>query len=345
MEKQAKRISRRDFALTAALSAGTLGPVGAAEKPAADIKLGLYSITYLGVWYRGDALTLEQVVDRAKQYGYQGVEIDGKQPHGDPIDMPKKRCAELRKYAQGQGIEIYAVAGNNDFSSPMPEFREAQLLYMRELIRMTADLGAKTLRVFLAWPGITKVPGGGARYDIAGRIWRETHKDFPAEQVWAWCQEGLRTSLRYAADYGVTLALQNHPPVIKDYRDMLRMIREIDSPHLKACFDARLEHQLDAEGILRASREVGSLQILSHYGNEYKEVDGRIVLNEDEMAPAQVQGLLEIGYKGYLGFELCHPLPVVDGQLVGLDYAHQNARLAAISMRQTIAEAKKRTVS
>ena len=50
-------------------------------------------------------------------------------------------------------IEIYAVAANNDFSSPVPEHRESQLVYMRDLIRMTADLGAKTLRVFAAWPG------------------------------------------------------------------------------------------------------------------------------------------------------------------------------------------------
>lgn len=344
MQEQQKTMSRRDFARTAALSASAMGAgqLAGAEKSGADIKLGLYSITYLGVWYGGDALTLEQVIQRAKQYGYQGVEIDGKRPHGNPLDMPKKRCQELRKYAADQGIEIYAVAGNNDFSSPMPESREAQLLYFRELIRMTADLNAKILRVFLAWPGITRVPGGGARYDLAKAAWTEAHKPFSDEQTWEWCRECLREAVRYAAGSGVTLALQNHPPVIKGYRDMLRMIREIESPNLKACFDARLEHEMNADDVVRATKEVGSLQVLSHYGNEYKEVAGRIELKEDELAPAQVEGLLQIGYKGYLGFELCHPLPVVDGRLVGVDYAHQNARLAAISMRETIAAARKK---
>ncbi|MBI3697300.1 MAG: sugar phosphate isomerase/epimerase, partial [Acidobacteria bacterium] len=47
------------------------------------MKIGLYSITYLGVWYRGPALTLEQLIDRARKYGYDGVEIDGKRPHGN----------------------------------------------------------------------------------------------------------------------------------------------------------------------------------------------------------------------------------------------------------------------
>lgn len=38
--------------------------------PAADVKIGLYSITYEDVWYRGDALTLEQMIGRAKKFGY-----------------------------------------------------------------------------------------------------------------------------------------------------------------------------------------------------------------------------------------------------------------------------------
>jgi sugar phosphate isomerase/epimerase len=333
-------MSRRDLARKAAIVATSLGAgrlVGA-EPPAGGIKAGLYSITYLGVWYRGNALTLEQIIDRAKQYGYDGVEIDGKRPHGDPLDMPPQRCGEIRRYAADRAIEIYAVAGNNDFSHPTPENREAQLLYFRELIRMTADLGAKTLRVFLAWPGVTMRPEGGARYDIAQKAWADTHREFSAERIWEWCREGLKESARYASDHGITLALQNHPPVIHGYRDMLRMIREVDSPALKACFDARLEHELTPAEVVRATHEVGALQVLSHYGNEYDEIGGKIVRKSDEKIEAQVKGLLEIGYKGYLGFELCHPLPLVDGKLVGIDFADKNARLAALSLRQTIKE-------
>ena len=44
----------------------------------------------------------------------------------------------------------------------------------------------------------------------------------------------------------------------------------------------------------------------------------------------------EIGYEGYMGYELCHQLPVVDGQTVDIEYAHQNAQLAAEFMRDLI---------
>jgi sugar phosphate isomerase/epimerase len=145
MREHRNQLSRRGFVQRAALAASGIGAANRARAAAlaADIKIGLYGITYGGVWYRGDALSVEQVIERARRFGYQGVEIDGKRPHGNPLDMPKSRCQQLRRMAKDQGIEIYAVAGNNDFSSPIPEHRESQLVYARELMRMTADLGAK----------------------------------------------------------------------------------------------------------------------------------------------------------------------------------------------------------
>lgn len=50
-------------------------------------------------------------------------------------------------------------------------------------------------------------------------------------------------------------------------------------------------------------------------------------------------GLREIGYDGYFGYELCHPLPVVDGQTVGREFADKNARLACEYLKAVIKEA------
>lgn len=313
------------------------------------MKIGLYSITYLGVWYRGPALTLVQLIERAKEFGYDGVEIDGKRPHGNPLDMPAGRCREIRRRADDAGVEIYAVAANNDFTSAIPEHRESQLVYMRELIRMTADLGAKTLRVFAAWPGVTLSDGVG-RYDIARGLWQAAHQEFSAEQAWDWCRECLTESARWAADAGVVLALQNHLPVINNRQDMLRMIHEVDSPWLKACYDAPLAKKQGVTDMRQAVLDVGSLQVLTHFGGEYDEDrDGTVrgyVRNPDgTLTPEDfyldfTRGLLEIGYEGYTGFELCHPLPKVNGQTVGIDFADKNARLAARYMREVFEKAR-----
>ena len=219
------------------------------------MKLGLYSITYLGVWYPGRALTVEELIDRAKEYGYDGVEIDGKRPHGSPLDLPKRRCQELQLKAKDAGIEIYAVAANNDFSSPIAEHRESQLIYVRELIRATADLGVKTLRMFAAWPGLTITPEGATVYESATGLARSASRDHAGTDL-GLVSRGLIEAARWAGDAGVTLALQNHAPVTNSPADMLRMIRDVDSPHVKACLDAPLAARQGVTSMQDAAREV-----------------------------------------------------------------------------------------
>jgi sugar phosphate isomerase/epimerase len=256
--------------------------------------------------------------------------------------------------ARDAGIEIYAVAANNDFSSPVPEYRESQLIYVRDLIRMTADLGAKTLRVFAAWPGLTMTPEG-ARYTKARQVWRDAHLDTPAEQTWTWCREGLSEAARWAGDAGVTLALQNHAPVTNSPADMLRMIRDVDSPHLKACLDAPLAAKQGVTSMQAAARDVAGLQVLTHFGGEYARAADQtvrgLVRNPDETLTPEdyyldfALGMQEIGYEGYTGYELCHPIPDVDGVPVGLDFADVNARLAAEYMRGILNQAAKTAVA
>lgn len=303
------------------------------KKP--GMKVGLYSITFLGIWYRGDALPLEELIKRAKQYGYDGLEIDGKRPHGNPLDMPMDRCRELRAMADGEGVEIYGVAANNDFSSPIPEHREAQILYVCELIRMASHLGAKVVRVFLAWPGVTQHPQI-ATYDIARPLWQAVHRSFSSKQIWAWCRDGLVECARHAGDAGVTLALQNHKPVIRNHHDVLRMVREVNSPCLKVSLDAPIMPVKTPDYIRKAARDVGPLQALSHFGGEFERgADGQ-VKGEGFYAPF-VRAMYEVGYQGYIGYELCHSLPKVNGQTVGIEYAEKNAQMAAEFMRGLIA--------
>jgi sugar phosphate isomerase/epimerase len=317
------------------------------------MKIGLYSITYLGLWYRGKELSLPEMITVAKKYGYDGIEIDGKRPHGNPLDWPTGRCRELLSLANGEGLDIFAVAANNDFSNPVPEVRETQICYVRELIRMTADLGAPTLRVFLAWWGVTRHPQL-ATYDIAEGYWPIVHEKFSTEEIWGWCRDALIECARYAGDAGVTLALQNHRPLIDDHHDVLRMVREVGSPHLKVCLDVPLMKDKSAAAIRQAAKDVGPLQVLSHFGGEFeRRPDGTIrgyerndgVVGEDTNQYYRdfIDAMREIGYKGYFGYELCHQLPTPNGRTVGIEYAHQNAQLAAEFLRGLIQSAKAKT--
>jgi hydroxypyruvate isomerase len=134
------------------------------------------------------------------------------------------------------------------------------------------------------------------------------------------------------------LALQNHKPVINDHKDVLRMVKEVNSPHLKVSLDAWIMDDKSQAAISQAARDVGSLQALSHFGGEFKrEADG--TAKGPDYYAFFAKAMREIGYQGYIGYELCHTLPVVNGQTVGLEFADQCAEGAAIYMRECIRNA------
>ena len=233
--------------------------------------------------------------------------------------------------------------------------------------------------MFAAWPGVTFAPSAlrshglrvlrllaknsassaaidsassaaVGRYDVARRIWAAAHEGVSKEQTWAWCREGLIESARRAADQGVMLALQNHPPVVDNGDDMLRMVHEVGSPSLQACFDAPLARRQGVVDVRAALLDVGSRQVLSHFGGESdRGADGQVrgyvrepdgSLTPESFYAEFARGLAEIGYDGYIGYELCHPLPVVDGRTVGIEFADRNARLAAEYMRAVLNDAR-----
>jgi len=89
------------------------------------------------------------------------------------------------------------------------------------------------------------------------------------------------------------------------------------------------------------------LQVLSHFGGEFERLpDGRIRGYErnDGVVEGEtnqyykdfVAAMRRIDYQGYISYELCHQLPVVNGQTVGIEFAHRNAELASEFMRQLI---------
>ena len=139
---------------------------------------------------------------------------------------------------------------------------------------------------------------------------------------------GLIECARYAGDMGVTLALQNHKPLIKDHHDVLRMVREVNSPHLKICLDAPLMPDKSAAAMREAAQAVGPLQVMSHFGGEFEPQSGRqhhwrgpnrrTHHWRDEPILSRFRAAMhEIGYNGYTSYELCHQLPVVNGETVG----------------------------
>ncbi|MBN1820076.1 MAG: sugar phosphate isomerase/epimerase [Prolixibacteraceae bacterium] len=303
------------------------------------IKLGLYSISYGGIWYEGSALSFEELCKRAKDYGFDGVELDNKRPMGCPLDLDKRRRDEMVNALLKNGLEIPAVAANNDFSSPVPEHRECQLLMVRETARLAKDLGAKIVRLFAAWPGVVIHEGVGT-YDLTRGNFYTFERQYPfATRLdrWNFVKDSLKEAARFGEEFGVIMALQNHAPLIKTWRDTYDLVKEVDSPWLKICLDLPIMDNLDKDYVANAVRTVGDLQVHSHFGGEYyRNKDGNVVpVILDYYAGGKNPdyehyiGLMdEIGYNGYFTFELCHPVLNEDHTRAGISYVDNQVKLA-----------------
>jgi len=304
------------------------------------MKVSLYSVSYAGLWYEGDALSVDELIFRAKENGFDGVEIDAKRPHGFPLDLDEKERKRTRDLAKSKGIEVMGVAGNNNFVSPFAEDRENELLALSEQIRLAHDLEAKVVRIFLAWPRITRIDGIG-NYEVA---WKYAISgifpgpDVTTRQQWKWAKECLKEGVEIAEKYGVTLALQNHPPFIMHkedgYYDMLDMVREVNSDYLKCSLDCPLLRCQDDDYITKAVKEVGSLQVISHFGGEFeRDNSGKVIqvpIRGLDMKlinyPTFIKALKEVGYNGYFSFEFCHPVLTEDHELAGIERVNEQVK-------------------
>jgi sugar phosphate isomerase/epimerase len=86
---------------------------------------------------------------------------------------------------------------------------------------------------------------------------------------------------------------------------------------------------------------------MSHFGGEFDRtpdgsitgvdrIDGVITGETNRYYRDFARAMHEIGYSGYISYELCHQLPVVNGETVGIEFAHKNAQLAVEFMREIV---------
>jgi len=304
------------------------------------MKVSLYTITLNGGYYDGPHVPLLEIFPKAKKWGYQGIEIEGKRPHGNPMDLDAAARDAIKKAAADNGLEISAISAYNDFSSPVDEQRECELLMAREQIRLARGVGAPVVRVFPFWSGVSR-GNGRITYDIAR--YNQMHR-FPgttALEHWCYARDCLAEISRMAEGEGVTLALQNHKEIIYTYKDMLAFIHEIDSPALKACLDVPLMVEHTEEYYREALTAVGDLQVHTHFGGRFvRDEDGKVIRapghegRSDDMTFYRLQKEI-CNFQGHNGYELCSPV-LTAHRYEGLDYALLQAELAAGYMRQII---------
>ena len=306
------------------------------------MKFALLTVSYSGLFYAGEALSLEQQIHKAKALGFDALSIEAKRPVASPLDLSKADRTHIREMAADEGIALCAVESMSNFTSRVMEERENNLAMMRYVLELANDLGVDLVKVFAAWPGIVNDEEEVALYGPyeRGNYYKRM---YPADlRKWNHAVQGIREVADWAADLGITLALQNHAPVITPgYEDVLTMMQEIDRKNVKLCLDAPLFYDRQRDEYVReAVKQCGKYIVLTHYGawNFTENKNGEVV---QEPAPsfggqvnyeAFIAELQRTGYAGYLVSEYCLPV-VKHHQIAGIEEIDRANRLTLRYMK------------
>jgi sugar phosphate isomerase/epimerase len=267
----------------------------------------LHTVSYAGVWPGQARLPLEAVLDKAASLGFQGIMLMAKRPHASILDLDRRARTRLRKALEGRGLALACMAAYTNFTAgtdhPGVPFQEMQVRYVEELAAITAELGGSVIRVFTGW----EAPG--------------VHP----EVLWDWCVSSLRECARRTAPHGVTIAVQNHHDIASHHLRMRDLLEEIDEPNCKAAFDAwapALQGVDLREAVLHMRDWIVHTTVADYVKRPRYHLDDPLVnfLPRDDMVAAVPPGegfidyqaffaaLNEIGYQGWVAFEMCSRL-------------------------------------
>jgi sugar phosphate isomerase/epimerase len=270
-------------------------------------KMTLHSVSYAGVWPSQTRLTLEAFLEKAKALGYASVMLMAKRPHLSLLDADASARRRLQDKLASLKLEVACLAGYTDFSlgSERPDIptREMQILYVTELARLARDLGSKLVRVFTGYSTPTASP----------------------EQCWGWCVDGLRECARRAAEFGVTVGVQNHHDTATHYESLFDLLAEINEPNCKAMFDA-WSPALHGSDLVAAVKKMAPYIVHTTVADYVRRPRFSYVpqlvnyARETDAIRAVPMGegfidyrsffaaLKDAGYQGHVAYEMCSPL-------------------------------------
>lgn len=271
------------------------------------MKTALHSVSYAGVWPGQTRLSLDAFLEKAKSLGFEAVMLMAKRPHLSVLDCDATARRQLRQKVDGLGLKVACLAGYTDFclGSEHPEIptREMQILYVRELSRLAHDLDCRLVRVF------TGYGAAGVGYD----------------QGWNWCVESLRECSRRAAEFGVTIGVQNHHDTAAHFESLFDLLEEINEPNCKAMFDA-WSPALHGSDIVAAAQKMAPYTVHTTVADyvrrpRYSYVPNLVNYQRETDAVRAVpmgegfidyrgffRALQEAGFQGHVAYEMCSTL-------------------------------------
>ncbi|HEV3165146.1 MAG TPA: sugar phosphate isomerase/epimerase family protein [Isosphaeraceae bacterium] len=192
-----------------------------------------------------------------------------------PPDVKPDYLHRLKQHAFVLGLDVSGTSVGNNFCVPPGPERDKQLDLVRTWVDHAADLDAPVIRIFAG-----TVPKGDKEEEAVERA-----------------IEGIRASLPYAAEKGVTLALENHGGITATPNQILKIVKEVDAPNFGVNLDT---------GNFRTEDPYADLALLAPYAVNVQvktEIQRKGQPKEDADLARVIKILRDARYSGYVVLE------------------------------------------
>ena len=239
------------------------------------MKLGIHAYQWCSEW-SNDTL---DIIDTVKDYGFDFIEIPLMcLPKFDPKAVKERLdgfCVTTSNVLLGEEIDITSFDEN---------CRKNGVQYLKDCVKASAEAGAKMF--------------SGVIYSQ----YMKPAKKMPSEQEWEFSAQSLKEVAKYAADFGVSIAVE---PVTRFQSYLLntaeqgvRLAKMIDEPNAFVHLDS-FHMNVEETSFYEAVKTTGKNLSNFHMCENDRGISGTGHVDWDGIFRA----FKEIGFDGYLGFE------------------------------------------
>jgi len=220
----------------------------------------------------GKRIDLFQFIDYCAEHYCEGAELTS---YYFPTDTNAEYLLKLRRHAFLRGIDISGTAVGNNFAVPKGEKRDAEIASVKKWIQNAALIGAPHIRIF----------AGAAP------------KDLSKEEAKKLCVAAMEECAAEAGKHGIFLGLENHGGIVAEPKDLVDMIREIQSPWVGINLDTGNFHTDDP---------YRDLEMCAPYAVNVQvkaEISKRGQKKENADLKRLVKMLRDVNYQGFVALE------------------------------------------
>lgn len=222
-------------------------------------------IMHINYFERG--YTLATLFDKAKLYGYDGVELRGAREGLTTAEYVQEVKAEWDR----TGLKTVTMACPCNLNNADPAVRAAEVESSAEVLREAAAIGVRLFNTMAGSMVAQGVPYSDFHLNGSGcATWEQ----------WAWAVEGYQQLGPVAEELGVKLAFETHNGYIHDLaKPTAEFLRRIGSPAIGANLDmGNIVLNKNGEPLEQALSILGDKIYYSHLKNIFKPSTGGYIV-------------------------------------------------------------------